>query len=404
MVNPIDRIIIVGGGIAGVMAAEAARARLPEADIVLIHDEPGLPYNRLNLTRLIAKEIEADKLELNNSTWYVDNRITLIHDRVAAIHPGKKQIVLNGNGEMGYSRLVIATGADPFVPPIPGISLRGVHTLRTLAQAKDILYNITEGAKCIVMGGGLLGIELAVGLKKRGADVTILEGSGSLLSRQLAPPAAVILKKHIIGMGLNVLCGIKVVEITGTGSVSGVIFENGESLEAEMVLISIGVRPSLMLAVGSGLAVGKGINVDDSMVTSDTSIYAAGDVTEHNSVVYGLWPAAMEQGRVAGANATGGSEEFKGMPMSAFLKVVGLDMFSIGKFMPEDEGTTVFENEIQGNYVRLAIRDGVIIGCNLLGDVSAAQLVKRAIEGKTPIIQNQKLLNRFPELKDFIQG
>jgi nitrite reductase (NADH) large subunit len=397
-----DRIIVIGGGIAGVTAAEAARSKSPKIEIVLIHDEPSLPYSRLNLTRLIAKEIEPDKLELNNSAWYIDNKIKLIHDRVTAIRSGEKQIELNGNGEMGYGRLVIATGADPFVLPIPGTSLRGVHTLRTLAQAKDILDNITEGAKCVVLGGGLLGIELAVGLKKRGADVTILEGFGWLLPRQLAPPASAILKKQIEGMGLTVMSGVKVVKITGGGSVSGVTFENGESLEAKMVLISIGVRPSLMLAAGSGLAVGKGVTVDDSMATSIPSIYAAGDVTEHNGVVYGLWPAAMEQGRVAGANAAGGSEKFKGMPMSAFLKVVGMDMFSIGKFMPEDDDTIIFESEHEGKYVRLAIRDGIVIGCNLLGDISAAQLIKRAIESKTPVSQNQKLVARFTGLLEAI--
>jgi nitrite reductase (NADH) large subunit len=148
------RIIIIGGGIAGVTAAETARAKLPEAEIVLIHDEPGLPYSRLNLTRLIAKEIEPDKIELNNSAWYGDNRIKLIHDRVTAIRPGEKRIVLSSNGEMNYGHLVIATGADPFVPPIPGTSLRGVHTLRTLAQTRDILNNITEGTKCVCLGGG----------------------------------------------------------------------------------------------------------------------------------------------------------------------------------------------------------------------------------------------------------
>jgi nitrite reductase (NADH) large subunit len=397
---PDNQIIIIGGGIAGVTAAEAARTKSPKADIVLIHDEPGLPYSRLNLTRMIAMQIEADKLELSDSTWYVDNRIKLIHDRVTAIRSGEKRIVLSGNGEMAYGRLVLATGADPFVPPIPGTSLRGVLTLRTLTQARDILNNITEGIKCLCLGGGLLGIELAVGLKKRGANVTILEGSGWLLPKQLAPTASAILKKHIEGMGVTVLCGVKAVRITGNGHVDGVTFEDGSSLDAEMVLISIGVRPSLMLATGSGLAVGKGVIVDDRMATSNPLIYAAGDVTEHKGLVYGLWPVAMEQGRVAGANAAGGSEEFKGMPMSAFLKVVGVDMFSIGKFMPEDDSTRIFETENGGKYVRLAIRNGIIMGCNLLGDISAAQLVKRAIESKAPISQNPKLFARFPGLED----
>jgi nitrite reductase (NADH) large subunit len=398
--NPTDsgRIIIIGGGIAGVTAAEAARTHSPGVEIVLVHEEPGLPYSRLNLTRLIAGETESEKLDLNNSTWYVDNRIKLIHDQVTAIHLGKKYVVMRGSGELQYCHLILAMGADPFVPLIPGTSLKCVSTLRTLAQAREIIDRVREGTKCVCMGGGLLGIELAVGLKKRGAAVTILEGFGWLLPKQLAPPASAILKKHIEEMGLTVLCGVKVARLIGNDTVSGVVFENGGSLEAEMVLISIGVRPNVKMAASSGLAVAKGVTVDDRMATSDASIYAAGDVTEHNGVVYGLWSAAMEQGRVAGVNAVGGSEEFKGMPMSAFLKVVGIDMFSIGKFMPEDDDTIIFESEHGGKYVRLAIRNGVVIGCNLLGDIGAAQLVKRAIETKNPVSQNSKLVSRFPGL------
>ena len=189
---------------------------------------------------------------------------------------------------MNYDALVIATGASPFIPPIPGVEKAGVTGLRTLAQAKDILAGMKAGTKCACIGGGLLGIELAVGLAKRGGHVTILEGFSWLLPRQLAPRASAILKSRIESLGLKVMCGVKVASIMGNERVTGVSLESGETLEAGMVLISAGVRPNMGLATGCGLETRKGVKVDDDMATSDPAIFAAGDVTEHAGIIYGL--------------------------------------------------------------------------------------------------------------------
>ncbi len=393
-----SNIVIVGGGVAGVMAADAARSASNDASIIIIHDEPGLPYNRLNLTRMIASEVSPDELELKKSSWYDDKKIEHIHDTVISIERVGKEIVMKGAGRMRYDTLVLATGANPFVPPIPGADIPGVSPLRTLAQAKDILAMVKPGTRCVCIGGGLLGIELAAGLSKRGGSVTILEGSEWLLKRQLAPRGSAMLRSKLSEMGIEVKCGAKVKEITGDSVVSGVALDSGEVLDAEMVLISAGVRPNLSLAKDAGLETGKGVKVDDRMQTSDPAIFAAGDVTEHREVVYGLWPAAMEQGRVAGANAASGSKTFGGMPPSAFLKVVGVDVFSIGQFMPEDESAKIIEKEDGGNYARLAIKDGKLIGANLVGDTTAALPIKVAVSKATPVSGNEKLLKLFPEL------
>ncbi|MFO7618914.1 MAG: FAD-dependent oxidoreductase [Thermoplasmata archaeon] len=392
------KILIVGGGIAGVTAAEAARKISQDAPILLIHDEPGLPYNRLNLTLMIAGEVSPDEMEYKSLAWYDEKNIEHIHDSVTGIDRASKTVTLKGAGKMDYGALILATGASPFVPPIPGIDKSGVSTLRTLAQARDIISNVRDGTGCICIGGGLLGIELAVGLSKRGARVTILEGNEWLLSRQLAPRAGAILKSRIEALGLKVRCGVKVAGITGNGKVAGVILAPDENLAADMVLISAGVRPDMKLAAGCGLEVGRGLKVDDSMRTSDGSIFAAGDVTEHNGIVYGLWPAALEQGRVAGANAAGGTAKFEGMAPSAFLKVVGVDVFSTGDFNPKDEGATVIEREEAGNYARLVLRDGVLTGANLVGDTTAALPVKSAVAKAKPVAGNERLLKLFPEL------
>ncbi|MDD4308719.1 MAG: FAD-dependent oxidoreductase [Thermoplasmata archaeon] len=398
-----NTIIIIGGGIAGVTAAEAARGVSNEARIVLIHDEPGLPYNRLNLTRLIAGDVEPDKLEINSPGWYQENRIEHMHARVERIIPGEKKIGLSTGVEMVFDRLVIASGANPFVPPIPGADLKNVFTLRTVVQAGEIIRQVKQGSRCVCIGGGLLGIELAAGLNRRGAKVTVLEASDWMLSRQLAPPASAFLRKRLEGLGLSVICGAKVKGISGSDAASGVLLGDGRTLAADLVLISAGVRPNTQLAAEAGIAAGKGITVDGRMATSMDNIFAAGDVAEHEGKTYGLWPIAMEQGRIAGANAAGGSEEFRGVAPSAFLKVVGVDIFSIGAFMPEDESVRIYEEEKAESYLRIAVKGGLVIGCNLLGNISAAQLVRRAIDSKTPLGQNQKLLDRVPGLKGFAQ-
>lgn len=396
MKNDGKQIIIVGGGIAGVTAADAARKTSSTAKILLIHDEPGLPYNRLNLTLMIAGEVSPDELEYRSPAWYEENRIEHTHDSVTGIDRASKTIALKEGGKMNYDALILATGANPFVPPIPGVEKAGVTTLRTLAHAKDILAGIREGTRCVCIGGGLLGIELAAGLAKRGARVTILEGFGWLLPRQLAPRASEILKSRIEAIGLEVLCGVKVVGILGDENVTGVALESGDMLESGLVLISAGVRPDMKLAASCGLETGKGVKVDDRMATSDPAIFAAGDVTEHNGIVYGLWPSAMSQGKVAGTNAAGGAATFEGIVPSAFLKVIGVDVFSIGDFM--GEGARVVEKQDGDNYARLVLRDGILVGANLVGDTTAALPIKSAVSKGGRVVENERLLKLFPEL------
>jgi nitrite reductase (NADH) large subunit len=340
-----------------------------------------------------------EELELNPEGWYAERRISRIHDRVTRIGPGKKQLKLMSGRDKDYTKLILAVGSNPFVPTIPGSNLDGVTTLRTLSQAREIIARVKPQASCVCIGGGLLGIELAAGLRKRGANVTVLEGFGWLLPRQLAPKAGAVLKSKIESMGIRVLCGAKVAAIQGSTHATGVVLESGEVLVADLVLISAGVRPNITLALEAGLTVDKGLRVDDRMQTSDPSIFAAGDVTEHGGTVYGLWHAAMEQGRVAGANAAGGSEIFKGMAPSAFLKVVGLDVFSIGDFMPKDPEARTVEKVSGDSYSLLAVRDGILIGANLVGDISAAMAAKAAVTKGQPVKDNARLLKMFPELE-----
>lgn len=395
--NP--KVTIIGGGIAALTAAEAARETSESAEVTMVFNEPSLPYTRLNLTKYIAGETGWNELNIHDEEWYAQKRIILVMDEAISIDRKAKAVALRNGGHINYIKLIIATGSAAFVPQIPGAGLQGVMTLRTLSDAVAIIEHVKPGTECVCIGGGLLGIELAAGLRKRGAEVTVLESFGWLMSRQLAQPAGLLLRKNIEELGINILCGVKAGQIAGAAAAEGVILEGGERIAAELVLISAGVRPNIALAKACGLEIDRGLKVDERMLTSDPAIFAAGDVAEHKGAVHGLWPVAMEQGTVAGINAAGGNRLYKQNPPPAFLKVAGIDVFSIGDFSPESHDVRFFEEAGDGKYLRLAMRSGVIVGANMVGDISAARLVKTAVERAIPVKDNPAICKMYPGLQ-----
>ena len=399
-----QRVVIVGGGVAALTAAEHARRAAPACEITLVAGEAGLPYYRLNLTRLLAGEVDEASLTMQPQAWFDEARITLRPGEVTAIDREHHQVQLRDGGNLPYDRLVLCTGAHPFVPPITGVGRAGVLPFRTRADAHALLERARPGAPCVCIGGGLLGLEAAGALAKRGMRVTVVEGFGWLLPRQLAEPAGRLLERHLTGLGMAVRCGARVEEIAGDASVTGVRLASGEVLPADLVILSAGVRPNSHLARQSHLEVKSGVLVDDHMVTSDPAIYAAGDVAEHRGVVYGIWPAAYAQGAVAGTNAVGGAVEFRGLPPSNRLKVLAMDVFSIGQAQAPDGSFRVYERTAGDRYVRLVCRDGALVGANLYGDASLAGPVKDAIEGGVQVAAAPALLAAFPGLLEACGG
>jgi nitrite reductase (NADH) large subunit len=285
-----ERIVIVGGGIAALSAAESARPSASDAAITLVHNEPDPPYNRLNLTRLLAGEVSEDQLPLRDTSWYTQHRIDLVAGDVAGIDRQARAVELRDGTVLGYDRLILANGAHPFVPPIPGAERDEVLSLRTKAHAAQMLARVRSGTRCICIGGGLLGLETAGALARRGAEVTVLEGFEWLLPRQLSERGGQLLRTHIEALGVTVRCGVNVGEILGDEKVRGVSLKDGPQFPADLVVLATGVRPNSHLARQCGLVVQRGVVVDDRMCTSAPEIYAAGDVCEHRGVVYGLWP------------------------------------------------------------------------------------------------------------------
>lgn len=380
------RIVIAGGGIAGVSAAEAARRSNPEADIVLVSKEIHLPYYRINLTRFLAGEVAERDLIIHPDSWYEQQRIELIRGtELTGFGSGQRKAALAQGSTLQYDTLVLTSGSHALVPPLPGADRAGVFTVRTLDDAKAILESAEQGAECIVIGGGILGLETAGALALRGSAVTILEGHEYLMPRQLSQPAGEILARYIEGLKIRLCPRAKVARIAGEKCVSGVELEDGRILGAQLVIITAGVRGNTHLARQAGLQVNHGIIVNDQLQTSDPGILAAGDVAEHRGVCYGLWGAAQFQGHIAGMNAAGGNNLFGGIPRSNTLKVLGLDLFSVGTFEPADGSYTVIEQQRDGCYARYVFRDSRVVGAILLGNTACASQVRKAIETKMSV-------------------
>ena len=379
----INRYIIIGGGIAGVSAAEALHALQPDSDITLISEEHYLPYFRMSLTRYLAGEVEREKLTLHDQQWYLQNHITiLLNTHVEAIDAEAKQISLADGQKLPYDKLILASGAHPNVPPFPGRELKGVQTLRTLEDADLILDVARKQAKVVCIGGGLLGLEVAGAVARQGAQVTVLEGLDWLLPRQLDAQASAILKERIESLGIKVIVPAMTKAMHGEDKVESVELADGQILPADLVLISTGVSANLELAKSAGLTVNRGVLVNEHMVTSNPDILAAGDLTEFQGRSYGLWIPAKNQGTIAGQNAAGKDASFLGDPPSTRLKVLGVDVFSIGQFSPSAEGDQLVPESKDGVYKSFLFREGKMIGSILLGDASMANKVKAAIEGK----------------------
>ena len=403
--DSVSRVIIIGAGIAGFTAARQARRVAPDLEVTLISKEPGPPYYRLSLTPFLGGLLPEASLRLKPQGWLEEQGINLIEGEVSRIDREAKQVVLTDGRDLPYDRLVLANGAHPFVPPIPGATREGVFTMRTLADARAIISRVEQGeARVVCVGGGLLGLEVAGGLLKRGVSVTVLEGFERLLPRQLASPAAKLLQARLEREGLVIRPGVAVTEFRGDEAVATVALESGEEIPADLVIVSTGVRPNSYLARQADLEVRHGIVVDDELRTSDPDIFAAGDVAEHDGVLFGLWSAAYSQGQVAGVNAAGGAARFTGMAGSTRLKVLDLDLFSVGTFEPADASYAVFEREEAETYLRLVVRDGQVVGANLYGDAALAGVISDALEDGTQLEEVRELMEKVPGLREWIGG
>ncbi len=378
--STIKKIVILGGGIAGLSAAESIRERSSDVEILLITNEDRLPYYRLNLTRLMAKEIEASELSIHDQYWYDEQRIQVLKNRVVTeISRKDKRIELFDGDRIDYDRLIVAIGAHPFIPPIKGISQSTVTSIRSMGDVALVEDNLKAGDRCIIMGGGVLGLEAASALASQGIKVTVVEGSKWLMPRQLNQAASELVEKSLKDIGIEVVYEFKTKEVICEDDTK-LIAIDGRTLSSDYVIVSTGVRANTYLLRMAGLEVNQGLVVDDYMCTSDPDIYAAGDITEHYGVVYGLWNIALYQGRIAGYNILGGDMKFGGVPRSNTLKVLSIDVFSIGEIVELDGSYELYEKSDNQTYIMFMLKESHLVGAIAIGYSNIAHKLKKAVE------------------------
>jgi nitrite reductase (NADH) large subunit len=396
------RIAVVGMGVAGMTAVEYARKTNAKAEITAITREPGLPFYRINLTRLLANEVKESELIMQKQAWFDEHKISLHYGEVKEIERAQRRLLLQDGTSITYDKLILCNGAHPFVPPVLGAIRDRVFTFRTLEDTHRITAAAKHGKRCVCIGGGLLGLETAGALRKQGLEVTVLEGFGWLLPRQLSEAAGLRLLRHVEGLGIKVMTSVQVDKILGDEAVAALQLKDGTEIPADLVVISAGIRANSYLARQCGLNVGNGILVNDQMLTSDPQIFAAGDVCEHRNLMYGNWPAAYAQGVVAGINAAGGDVEFKAMAPSNRLKVLDIDLFSAGIVNPPDDSYVALDKQTEDQYTRLVCRNGKLIGAILMGNTESANALTEAIESQTDISESPNLLDNFPIISKVI--
>jgi NADPH-dependent 2,4-dienoyl-CoA reductase/sulfur reductase-like enzyme/ferredoxin len=380
----IARVVVLGNGIAGVTAADHVRRRHPECEISLVADEPHPLYNRMGINRLIYGRSAMAGLYLNPDAWYEDRRIeTWLNTRAVHIDRGAAEVELGTGERLAYDRLILALGSSAMVPRIDGFGTRGTFVVRSAEDALGIrAFAQREWCReALIAGGGLLGLEAGYALHKLGLHASILERSDRLLRRQLDARASEYLRRYLEGLGMSIVTRAETAAALGDERLSEVLLRDGRALPADLLLVCAGITPNVELAAEAGLGVGRGVTVDDRMRTSDPRIFAAGDVAEHRGRVHGLWPAAVEQAEVAACSALGEEKDYRGTVPVTILKVVGIELTSMGRFEtePGDE-EIVIEDEVAGQYRKLVIADGRIAGAILLGSAGDASPVVTAVK------------------------
>ncbi|MBT2186150.1 nitrite reductase large subunit NirB [Sphingobium nicotianae] len=369
-----EHLVVVGNGMAGCRAVEELLARdAGRYRVTIFGAEPHVNYNRIMLSPVLAGEKTFDEIVINGPDWYADNDITLVtDDPVTAIDRAARSVTSRSGRTMGYDRLLIATGSDPFIIPVPGKDLPGVISFRDMKDVDCMVAAAEAGGDAVVIGGGLLGLEAAHGLTLRGMKVTVLHIMPTLMERQLDEAAGWLLKTALEARGQTILTGADTAEIFGDGKVEGVRLKDGREIPASLVVMAVGIRPSVALAREAGLDVGRGIKVDDHMVTSDPAILAVGECVEHDGNVYGLVAPLWDMCRSLADGLVGKANPYRGSVTSTKLKVAGLDVFSAGDFSGTGGGCEdiVLRDASRGIYKRLILQDDRVVGAVLFGDTS----------------------------------
>ncbi|MCO3783367.1 NAD(P)/FAD-dependent oxidoreductase [Pseudomonas aeruginosa] len=370
------KLVMVGNGMAGVRTLEELlKLNSDFYDITVFGAEPHPNYNRILLSPVLAGEQTFEEIVLNDLNWYAENGIKLLLDRkVVQIDRVRRRVVAADGSEAEYDRLLLATGSVPFILPIPGNRLQGVIGYRDIADTQAMIDCARTHSHAVVIGGGLLGLEAANGLKQRGMDVTVVHLSDWLLERQLDRTAGKLLQGALEARGIRFRLNTQTQELmdNGSGRVCAVQFNDGDVIPADLVVMAAGIRPNTELAESAGIPCNRGILVNDTLQTYDPRIYAVGECANHRGIAYGLVAPLFEQAKVCANHlAHLGYARYQGSVTSTKLKVTGIDLFSAGDFIGgEGSETITLSDPIGGVYKKLVIKDDVLVGACLYGDTA----------------------------------
>jgi nitrite reductase (NADH) large subunit len=371
--QPRERLVVIGNGMAGCRAVEEILKRDPNRyEIAIFGTEPRVNYNRIMLSPVLAGEKTFEDIVINDEAWYCDNGIALHAGRaIVGLDLEGKTVLAEGGMALAYDKLILATGSDPFRLPLPGSDLKGVVTFRDLDDVEAMVAaSANPGARAVVIGGGLLGLEAAYGLARRGMGATVVHLMDVLMERQLDESAGFLLREALLERGVETVLGAHSEEIVGKdGKVAGLKLKDGRVLPCDLLVMAVGIRPNATLAREAGLAVNRGVVVDDGMRCSDPAVFAVGECAEHRGQCYGLVAPIWDMCRSLAESLTNGEGAYEGSVLSTRLKVSGVDVFSAGKFAGgEGCEDIVFRDAGRGVYKRVVIEDGKVAGAVLFGD------------------------------------
>ncbi len=383
-----EPLVVIGNGMAAArFVSELAEIALGRYAVAVIGEEPQLAYNRVLLSSLLAQEISPADIELKSANWWRERGVTLRYGCAATAIDRLKRIVTLADGrELRFSKLVIATGSRAMKLDVPGMNLPGVLTFRDLADVDAIAASASPGMRVAVIGGGLLGIEAAYGLARRGAAVTLVHLMDRLMERQLDPQASQMLKRAIEAKGVRVFLNAETRRIAGEQRAAGIELADGTSIAADLIVVAIGIRPNIELAEKAGIITDRGIAVNDRLETSAQGIFAIGECAQHAGYCYGLVEPAYEQARILARHLAGIRERYQGSVLSTNLKVSGVSVFSAGNFLGGAGcEEIVLSDPGFGTYKKLVIERGRLAGAVLYGDTTDALWYRDLIRTGEPV-------------------
>ena len=404
-----QKLILVGNGMAALRFLEQLIERGPARYAVTVFGaEPCAGYNRVLLSALLAGERGRADLITHPDDWYARHAIDYRKGAtIAALDCEQKRVRDHAGQQYAYDKLVIATGSNPFVPPLPGRELAGVYTYRTLADVERMLAACREACadldqkkpRAVVIGGGLLGLEAASGLQARGMAVTVVHLAALLMENQLDALASEKLIASLKDRGIRVITGARTQSIDGGARIESLTLADGRVIRADLAVIATGIRPNIELAQAAGLDCGRGIRVDDRLQTSAADVFALGECAEHRETVYGLVAPLYEQAEVCARYLSGDqAARYRGSLTASGLKVTGIDLYSAGQFLEDERCQLItLKDDEQGIYRKLIIRDNALVGALLYGDISGALWYQELIRSGADIAPYKDFLMFGPD-------